>query len=82
MSRHRAAYDEDDMYDYDDYDDDYYDEGYNDSSGNNTSEYHHIVSGAKKEPPNGDYVLFVMEALGAVDFTPSGSRITSNIFLI
>jgi len=77
MSRHRGAYTDDDLYDYDDddYDDGYYDDDYAHEEGAPAS---HGGSSAPKGSAK-EYVLFVMESLGAVEVTPSGSRVVGGI---
>lgn len=86
MSRHRAAYDDDDLYDYDDYDDEeeYYEDdraygGQTDhATGSSASASAAGAGSIAREPPKA-YVQFVMESLGEVDVTPSGGLVTGNI---
>jgi hypothetical protein len=79
MSRHKHAYEEDDMYDYDDYEDEYYkEEHYNESTYETVSKDVETSRPAITEPPS-DYVQFVMESLGPVEINASGTRFTGVI---
>ena len=79
MSRHKKAYDEDDMYDYDDYDDEYDDPDQSYGAGSaGYDDYEQPVASKPKESPSA-YVDFVMESLGTIEFTPAGTRITGGI---
>jgi hypothetical protein len=85
MSRHRRAYDDDDLYDYeDDYDD--YDDGYDDPSQAGRQIYSASdaydaagVGGSYDNDDNIDYVQFVMESLGTVQISSSGTRVVGSI---
>jgi hypothetical protein len=80
MSRHRKAYDEDDLYDdyYDDdenYDDMYYDVDNNEQNSKQYSVQQFSKTDCVKQSKrndNIDYALFVMEALGEVQITKDG----------
>lgn len=81
MSRHKKAYDDDDMYDYDDDYDDEYDEP-DQSYGAESTGYEYeqpttATTSKPKESPS-TYVNFVMESLGTIEISSSGTRTTGS----
>ena len=79
MSRHKKAYDEDDMYDYDDYDDEYDDPEQSYGAGSTGYEYEQSPATSKPKESPSTYVDFVMESLGTIEISSAGTRSTGGI---